>query len=52
MVFDVKNDACMFGISLDKDSDEVHVLHSLRSVVLSVSEKECLSDIPGNIRLL
>ena len=37
-VFDMKND--VFGISLDEDSDEVHVLHSLRSAVLSVSEKE------------
>ena len=27
MVFDVKND--VFGISLDEDSDKVHVLHNL-----------------------
>ena len=37
MVFDMKNDACLV--------DEVHVLHSLQSAVLSVSEKECLADI-------
>ena len=31
------------AFSLDEDSDEV--LHSLRNVVLSVSEKECLAEI-------
>ena len=40
MVFDVKNDACLVFHYIDEDSDEVHVSHSLQSVILSVSDKE------------